>query len=109
MTYQSYVAFVEHVVLPRRSRNPHHIRLDGETSGGNTVVAGVFRHDGREWKVHEDSHYEPLLIAYEAMKGGDPSPFVEQQTKRGTALDLKPELRLRRSNPRHKHLYIYST
>jgi hypothetical protein len=75
---------------------------------GNRTVAGVFRGDGREWKVHEDSHYEPLLIAYEAAKAGDPWPFVEAPTKTGTALDLKPELRQHLSDRRHKYLYIYS-
>jgi len=47
------------------------MRLDGELSGGNRTVVGVFRGDGRDWKVHEDSHYEPLLIAYEAARAGD--------------------------------------
>ena len=72
------------------------------------MVAGVFHGDGREWKVHEDSHYEPLLVAYEAVKAGDPWPFVETPTKAVTALDLKPELRQRLSDNRHKYLYIYS-
>jgi hypothetical protein len=108
VTHPSYVSFVENVVLPRRSQNPAHIRLDGEVAGGNRTVAGLFRGDGREWKVHEDSHYEPLLIAYDAVKAGDAWPFVEAPTKSGTSLDLKPELRQRLSNRRHKYLYIYS-
>jgi hypothetical protein len=108
VTHPSYISFVENVVLPRRSQNPAHVRLDGELAGGNRTVAGVFRGEGREWKVHEDSHYEPLLIGYEAAKAGDPWPFVEPPTKTGTALDLKPELRQRLSDRRHKYLYIYS-
>jgi hypothetical protein len=108
VTHPSYISFVEDVVLPRRARNPRHIRLDGESVGGNRTVAGVFRGRDAEWKVHEDSHYEPLLIAYEAAKAGDPWPFVEAPTKSGTALDLKPELRQRMSDDRHKHIYIYS-
>jgi hypothetical protein len=108
VTHPSYVSFVEKVVLPRRTLNPHHIRLDGEVAGGNRTVAGVFRGGGREWKVHEDSHYEPLLIAYEAARAGDPWPFVEAPTKTGTALDLKPDLRERMSDRSHKYMYIYS-
>ena len=108
MTYPSYAAFVEAVVLPRRQAKPGDRRLDGWQSGGNFAVAGVFRYDGRDWKVHEDSHYEPLLIAYEAFKNGDQRPFVEQPTKRATTLDLKPDLRARTSSGRFKYLYIYS-
>lgn len=108
MTHSSYLSFAESIVLPRRSQNPSHIRLDGETSGGNFAVAGTFRGDGREWKAHEDSHYEPLVIAYEAASAGDPWPFIEVPTKNGTALDLKPDLRERMSDRRHKYLYIYS-
>jgi hypothetical protein len=107
MTFNSYASFVEAVVLPRRKQNPAHRRLDGWTSGGNFAVAGIFRHDGREWKVHEDSHYEPLLLAYEALMKGEPEPFIEAPTKRGTCLDLKPELRAQISG-RHKYFYVYS-
>lgn len=109
MTHESYVSFIESIVLPRRSLSPHHIRLDGEVAGGNRTVVGVFRGGGGEWKVHEDSRYEPLLIAYEAAKAGDPWPFVEEPTKSGTALVLKPELRAEMSDGRHKYIYIYST
>lgn len=109
MTYPSYTAFAEAVVLPRRAADPAARRLDGWTSGGNMAVAGVFRYDGREWRVHEDSHYEPLLIAYEAFNSGDRAPFVEKPTKHGTCLDLKPDLRARLTTPRFKYLYIYET
>jgi hypothetical protein len=94
--------------MPRRSLNPRHVRLDGKIGRGNRTVAGVFRGRGREWKVHEDSHYEPLLIAYAAVKAGDQWPFVEEPTKTATALDLKPELRKQLSDARHKYIYIYS-
>lgn len=108
MPYDSYSAFVEEVVLPRRSAHPGDRRLDGEQSGGNWGVAGVFRYEGTDWKVHEDSHYEPLVIAYQAMQSGDPTPFVVEPTARGSCLDLKPELRAAMKNRRHKYLYIYS-
>jgi hypothetical protein len=62
VNYSSYERFVEAVVLPRREQNPEHRRLDGWASGGNFKVAGVFDYDGQTWKVHEDSHYEPLLM-----------------------------------------------
>src|SRR5687768_1528011 len=109
MVHESYERFVEAIVLPRRDANPSHRRLDGWASGGNLAVAGHFRYDGRKWKVHEDSHYEPLLIAYDAFKAGDTSPFVEEPTKRGAALNLRPELRTRMSAPRFKYIYIYET
>lgn len=107
MVFESYAQFVENVVLPRKEANPSHRRLDGSPTGGNWAVAGVFRYEKREWKVHEDSHYEPLLIAYDAWKTGDKSPFVEEQTKRGTCLNLKPVLQSNTTTPRFKYLYIY--
>jgi hypothetical protein len=105
--YPSYERFVVDVVLPRRQQNPAHRRLDGWSSGGNFAVAGFFVYQERRWKVHEDSHYEPLLIAYEAMTAGDPAPFVEEPTKHGASLNLKPNLRERMSSTRFKYLYIY--
>lgn len=108
MTYGSYAAFVEGVVLPKRAAHPADRRIDGEQSGGNWAVAGIFRYEGREWKVHEDSHYEPLVIAYEAIQGGDPTPFVVEPTTRGSCLNLKPQLREAMTDRRHKYLYIYA-
>jgi hypothetical protein len=99
--------FVEEVVLPRRAAHAADRRLDGWTSGGNFAVAGVFEYAGRQWKVHEDSHYEPILIAYTAMRGGDEVPFVEEPTKRGISLNLKPELRTKLTTPKFKYMYIY--
>jgi hypothetical protein len=104
--YQSFASFVEAVVLPGRAENPAHRRLDGQSTGGNFAVAGEFRHRGRSWKVHADTHYEPLLVAYEAAKSGA-DPFVEVPTKRGTSLDLTDELRRELSEPRFKYIYIY--
>lgn len=107
VTYPSYERFVEEVVLPRKQANPTYRRLDGWASGGNFAVAGFFWYNGRQWKVHEDSHFEPLLLAYEAIMSGDARPFVEEPTKRGFSLALKPQLRGRMTNPRFKYMYIY--
>lgn len=60
-------------------------------------------------EVHEDSHYEPLLIAYEAMRSGNEAPFVEEPTQRGVSLNLKPELRARMTTPKFKYFYVYET
>lgn len=104
--FDDFSAFVRAVVLPGRAAHPDHVRLDGRTAGGNWDVAGTFRHNGEAWRVHADSHYEALLIAYEgAATGAD--PFIETATKRGRCLALTPELRARRQS-RHKHLYIYA-
>ena len=106
MTCQTFIDFVEAVVLPARAANPTHRRLDGQHTGGNWDVAGEFHHRGRRWRVHGDSHFEPLLVAYEAAKTGV-DPFVERPTKTGLSLDLTAEFRARRAEPRFKYLYVY--
>jgi hypothetical protein len=94
--YATFREFVEHLVLPMREAHPDHKRLDGQPSGGNRTVAGTFWHRGRRWKVHADTHYRQLLIAYEALRSGEvPDPFVEKATKNGISLDLAPSLRAR--------------
>jgi hypothetical protein len=105
--HQSFRGFIEEVALPMRAANPSHRRLDGQVAGGNREVVGRFRHRDRVWKVHADTHYEPLLIAYEAVKTGTDDPFIEEPTRRGRCLDLLPELRAQRQDPAHKYLYIY--
>jgi len=103
--FDSFAEFVRREVLPRRVVHPDHARLDGRTAGGNWDVAGRFVHDGRVWTVHADSHYEPLLLAFEAAEAGE-NPFVESETNRGKRLDLALHLQARRGT-RHRHLYIY--
>lgn len=105
--YLTYAAFVEGVVLPGREANPDHKRLDGWPRGGNREVAGRFMRNGRVWKVHADSHYEPLLLAYE-LECADEEPFRYDRTKNGDSLVLADELQRRRKT-RFKHLYIYET
>jgi hypothetical protein len=93
-------------VLPARALNPAHRRLDGAQSGGNWDIAGVFEHHGKLWTVHADTHFEPLLVAYEASRRGS-NPFVESPTKTRVALDLTDDLRAKLSAPRFKYIYIY--
>jgi hypothetical protein len=106
MVYDNFLSFTRGEVLTRRASNPGDVRLDGATSGGSRDVVGQFRHGESEWVVHADSHYEPLLIAYEAAEAGV-DPFVEESTERGRCLTLTRELRAQQRS-RHKYLYIYS-
>ncbi len=106
MVYDDFLSFMRAVVLPRQAANPDHIRLDGAKTGGNLEVAGRFRHRGRIWVVHADTHYEPLLLAQRAAEEGA-DPFVEEDTPRGRCLSLTAALRARQESP-HKYLYIYS-
>jgi hypothetical protein len=105
--YATFEAFVEGLVLPARSLNPSHRRLDGQQGVGNRHDFGSFNHQGRAWKVHADTHYEPLLLAYKSWKEGS-DPFVEVPTRtgRGSTLELTQALRQQYDSP-HKHLYIY--
>jgi hypothetical protein len=104
---QNFVEFMNGVVIPAQNASPDHIRLDGNTSGGNRTVFGCFQHYGRTWKVHSDTHYEPLILAYEATINDDSDPFVEDNTERGgSSLILRSELR-ELQNSSYKHLYIY--
>ncbi len=108
MIYPSFEAFYAAVIQPLRAANPDHRRLDGQLSGGNFDVVGRFRYQGREWKVHADTHYEPLDIAFRALTGSPPrDPFLCAPTKTGLRLDLAVDLQRRRGT-RHRHLYVYS-
>ncbi|MBA4158330.1 MAG: hypothetical protein H0X65_12740 [Gemmatimonadetes bacterium] len=108
MIYPSFEAFYESVIQPLRAANPDHGRLDGQLSGGNFDVVGRFRYQGRPWKVHADTHYEPLDIAYRAPTGSPPrDPFLFTPTKTGLRLDLADDLQ-RRRRTRFRHLYVYS-
>lgn len=103
--HPSFGDFMEKSVLPQRARNPEAVRLDGRTSGGNRRVFGRFWYGGELWRVNSDTHFEPLLLAYE---GRDSEPFVRTATASGMALELHPELQAARKT-RHKNLYIYAT
>lgn len=110
MTYSNFISFVESVVRPRKTANPDHFRLDGNNSGGNRESAGEFQHHDKLWKVHSDTHYEPLLLAYDLMtKKMIDDPFVEKSTSTGkrTCLVLCDKVQRLLSKPRFKYLYIY--
>lgn len=102
---QNFVEFMQEII-PAREENPDHTRLDGQISGGNRTIFGCFQHGGRIWKVHSDTHYEPLMLAYNvAVNGGD--PFVQVTTEgRRSSLKLQPEIREFQSS-NYEHLYIY--
>lgn len=110
MNNRSFAAFMEHVVLPRQAADPAQTRLDGRTSGGNREPAGFFFHQGRLWRVHADSHFEPLILAYRALTNKPAEdPFVARKTGSGKrcCLVLIAELQQQLCQPRFKHLYIY--
>jgi len=63
VVHASFSAFMRDAVIPHRQANPAARRLDLAWSGGNRAVFGRFLHHGRRWKVHSDTHFEPLEIA----------------------------------------------
>jgi hypothetical protein len=107
--YDNFKEYIELFVKPRKSENPDHFRLDGWKSGSNLEIAGVFRHQNKVWKVHGDTRYEPLLLAYDVMTKRLEDPFIEQITitGKGNTLTLKNDVQQLLSKPRFKYLYIY--
>jgi hypothetical protein len=109
MVYQNYESFIEEYVIPQHVAHPAHIRLDGKTKGSSLEVAGRFKHHGKVWKVHFDTRYEPLLLAFEAVKHGQvQDPFVEKPTKQnqGICLVLQNSIKAKQST-QFKYLFIY--
>lgn len=103
MIYENFLALVEKEILPRQEKNPDHVRLDGKLSGGNREVIGQFLHHGKAWKIHADTHYEPLKLAYLAMRDESSDPFKESATDKGKRLDLSAAIQRLGA----RHLYIY--
>lgn len=112
MIHPHFRAYIETEIIPKRLAHPTHLRLDGQITGGNREIAGMFYHVGRIWKVHADSHYEPLLLAYDSIiqHGAAYEPFriEDTNTLAGTCLVLIAEVQQLKSKPRFKHLYIYA-
>lgn len=52
--------------------------------------------------MHEDTRFEPLVIAFEAVKRDD-EPFVEEDTKNGKKLLLHADLK----NSKSDYFYVY--
>lgn len=103
----TFTEFVERVALPRLLENPRALRLDGQDGVGNRKVAGRFLLAGRQWKVHSDTHFEPLLLAYwHARRFGETATFERVATGADEKLDLVTELRRIRASP-NQYLYIY--
>ena len=108
--YKDFDSFMQDGVTPKRKQND--IRLDGKTKGSSRKVFGYFRYNKQTWKVHEDTHYIPLDIAYEDRNSGE-VPFVELPTATGKGLRLALSGKLRevqqeRQQSRYEYLYIYS-
>jgi hypothetical protein len=106
--FPSFAAFLEAVVLPLKAEHPTRSRLDGWPSGGNWEVTGRFWYANALWTVHADTHFEPLLLAYEASRRGQ-DPFVVEPTKTRRSLNIKASLRARMANPRFKYIYVYES
>jgi hypothetical protein len=63
--------------------------------------------EGRVWKVHSDSHYEPLLLAYYSWRHLlRDETFVEATMEHAKRLDLAPAVAALRP-VRHRYMYIY--
>jgi hypothetical protein len=106
--YDSFSELMESRLLPQRAASPTHLRLDGAQTGGNLEVAGRFRHHRKVWRIHADTHYEPLMIAYDAIKKDKTcDPFVEESTPHGNCLVLRDTFLRSMTVPRFKHIYIY--
>lgn len=103
MVFQTFTEWVVSEVLPLLAEHPDWHRLDGATGGGNRTVVGRFKYAGCVWRVHADTHFEPLLRAHRAITLGQvEDPFVIERTSVGSCLNLVSSLR---TQP--KHLYIY--
>lgn len=104
--YNTFQDLTKSFILPRKNNHPNDKRLDGQPSGGNRNIAGKFKHNGNIWKVHFDTHYKPLMLAYNACKQGK-NPFqIETKPNGNMSLVLINELR-KLQNSKHKYLFVY--
>lgn len=103
---QTFGAFMEEHVLPRRRKYPDHVRLDGKKSGANRKIFGRFLRQGREWSVLADTHYEPLMLAYLSWLESA-EPFEERVLSRGRRLDLNRDVAARLSDPKSAKLNVH--
>jgi hypothetical protein len=109
MVHPDFHSFMEKLVLPHKASNPSQLRLDGQTSGSSRAIFGKFRHFGKVWEVHEDTRFEPLIIAFEAMRrGGEPFEMESTSTNKRVCLVLHRKLKHLLGSSRFKYLYVYS-
>lgn len=102
----SFIEWVKKDVLPLKEKYPTWHRLDGKADGGNRAVVGKFRHAGREWVVHGDSRFDPILRACIAVDDRQVlDPFIIKNAKVRKCLDFVPALR-KAKQP--KYFYAYS-
>jgi hypothetical protein len=103
MLFNSFIEWVEAEVLPLQRANPTWYRLDGWAEGGNRAVVARFRHAGRVWQVHGDTHFDPILRAYNAVRLGEyADPFVVGWARTRNCLNLASGL-----STRPKYFYVY--
>ncbi|MFN3651914.1 MAG: hypothetical protein ACK47B_20255 [Armatimonadota bacterium] len=105
MIYKSFVDWVEAEVLSAREAHPEWKRLDGRDSGGNPATVARFEALGQAWEVHGDTHFDPVLRAYAAIRSREvEEPFVMEATRSRACLNLSPALR---GQGRRKYFYVY--
>jgi hypothetical protein len=105
--FDTFEAFTEAVVLPGRTANPRHRRLDGQEGVSNREVAGAFEHLGRTWRVDADTHYAPLLLAYDEVRAGR-DPFVVRPTGGGRVKLVLNDNVHARLGTRFQYFYAYA-
>lgn len=105
MSHPSFKDWVEADVLPLQRAHPSWSRLDGRRSGGNRTPVGQFRHANRDWVVHGDTRFDPVLRAYLAITSGTLlDPFVIRPAKVRDCLDLAPQVK---ATNQPKYFYVY--
>jgi hypothetical protein len=105
--YTDFGAMMRQVVIPMHMAEPSHARLDSPRTDGNWDVLCRFQWKARVWKVHMDSHFEPLMLAYYGWQyslGDD--VFVESAIETGVRLDIVDVVAAIRPT-RHRYLYLY--
>jgi hypothetical protein len=105
--YEDFGEMMRAVVIPMHLVAPDHLRLDSPRTDGNWDVLCRFRWRTGVWKVHFDSRYEPLILAYYGWSFGlGEAVFVEVPMDAGVRLDIAPSIAVIRPTS-HRYLYLY--
>ena len=105
--FADFGEMMRQAVLPMHLAAPGNVRLDSPRTDGNWDVLCRFRWRDRVWKVHMDSHYEPLLLAYYGWHCvAKDEVFVEAPMKNGVRLDIVDSVIGIRPT-QHRYLYLY--